>query len=164
MREKENSENSLLISDTLSEHFFQKLLVDIKQSRPTEKKFINKCKMSLKSLIKSHLDDGKVFYSLELTPKTGLTVSLSEFVKLPLFVNLTSIKDDNLKVALKDSQTIQVGSAISATEVVHSITCYNLSECQLDEFLAEESVLHLNVLRGGESLNFRLDSNLFVKI
>lgn len=115
--------------------------------------------MSLKSLIKSHLDDGKVFYSLELTPKIGVNVNFSEFVKLPLFVNLTWIKDDNLKVALKNSQTIKVGSAISATEVVHSITCYNLSESQLDEFLEEESVLHMNVLRGGESYNFRLESN-----
>ena len=62
--------------------------------------------MSLKSLIKSHMDDGKVFYSMEITPKTDVHINFSEFVKLPLFVNLTWIKDDNLKVALTDSQTI----------------------------------------------------------
>ncbi|CAO1413749.1 unnamed protein product [Diamesa serratosioi] len=104
--------------------------------------------MSLKSLIKSHVDDGKVFYSLEITPKKDVTVNFSEFVKLPLFVNLTWIKDDNLKVTLTDSSTIQIGSAISSTEVVHSITCFNLTEQKLDEFLNHKSVVNLNVLRG----------------
>ena len=113
--------------------------------------------MSLKSLIKSHVDDGKIFYSLEITPKKDVNVNFNEFVKLPLFVNLSWIKDDNLKVTLTESLTVRIGSAISSTEVVYSITCYNLTDQKLNEFLNDDSVLNLNVLRGGESLYFQFN-------
>ncbi|CAO1410581.1 unnamed protein product [Diamesa tonsa] len=83
-----------------------------------------------------------------MTPKAGLDVDFDAFVKLPVFVNLTWISDDNLKTSLEDSQTIRVGRTIKDTEVVHSVSCYNMSDGRLDEFLKEDSVLHLNVLRG----------------
>lgn len=97
------------------------------------------------------MDQRKVFYSLEITPKHEMHINFDGFVKLPLFVNLTWFLDYNLKTALTDSQTIKVGKTIKATEVVHSVTCYNMSDRKLDEFLNEESVVHLNVLRGGKS-------------
>lgn len=93
------------------------------------------------------MDERKVFYSLEITPKPEMHINFDGFVKLPLFVNLTWLHDYNLKTAL----TIKVGKTITATEVVHSVTCYNMSDSKLDEFLNEESVVHLNVLRGGKS-------------
>lgn len=107
-------------------------------------------KIPLKNLIKSHIDEKKLFYSMEISPKCDININFPGFVDKPLFINLTWFKDSNLQTALEDSKIIKLGKSTTEIEVVHSVTCYNMTDSKLDEFLKEESVVNLNVLRGGE--------------
>lgn len=117
----------------------------------TINKFPTDNNISLKNYIQLHFnkENGKFFYSIEISPKAGFIVDFSEFVKLPLFINLTWIKDENLKMQFKDCSSFKIGHEIESVPVVHSITCYNLNDQKLQEILNENSVKNLLVLRGG---------------
>lgn len=122
------------------------------QNRHKRQKCEPEIKIPLKSLIQSHIDEKKLFYSLEITPNCNININFPGFVDKPLFLNLTWLKDDNLKTAMADSDIIKLGKLATEMEIVHSVTCYNMTDSKLDEFLKEKTVKHLNVLRGGESL------------
>jgi hypothetical protein len=114
-------------------------------------------KVSLKKLIAEEFtrENGKVFYSIEVTPKAGLELDFNEFTTLPLFVDLTWIRDDNLKFPLKRAPAFQIAESILCTQVVNSVTCHNLTEIHLDEILSgPELIRNFTVLRGGECEHF----------
>lgn len=127
-------------------------------------KIVNKRNLSQKNCLKnvintefSQKSDKKIFYSLEITPKSELQLNFNEFSKLPLFVALTWIKDDNLKAdSISDSPTIQIGEKIQSSFVIHHLSCYNLNEVKLDEFLEDDTVFNVAVVRGGEKLFFEI--------
>lgn len=110
-------------------------------------------KVSLKHLIKEKFtpESGKFFFSIEVTPKAGFKIDFNEFKVLPLFVDITWIKDDNLKVPIKNSPAFDLARKIKSSQVVNTVTCYNLSDDLLDEILnGFESISNFTVLRGGE--------------
>lgn len=110
-------------------------------------------KVSLKFLIAENFtpNNGKFFFSIEVTPKTGLKLDFNEFKTLPLFVDINWIKDDNLKVPINFSPAFEVAQKIKSSQVVNSFTCYNLTDDQIDEILDKsESIANFTILRGGE--------------
>lgn len=109
-------------------------------------------KVSLKELISGSFKDGKFFYSIEITPKTGIKLDFSAFKTLPLFVDITWIKNDNLKIPLRAASAFDLARKIESSHVVNSLTCYCLNEKQLDEILgSSESIRNFTILRGGKT-------------
>lgn len=97
----------------------------------------------------------KYYFSVELTPKLGLQTNLIEFDKKPVFVALTWIRDDNLNFnGFVNSPTIRTGKNVKNSHVVHHLSCFNLSEEKLDNFLEENSLKSLFVVRGGNFHEF----------
>lgn len=120
-------------------------------------------KVSLRRLIQEEFtqENGKVFYSIEATPSAGLQLDFREFKILPLFVDLTWIRDENLKFPLTTAPAFEVAEKLSCTQVVNSITCYNLAETQLDEILGRSDMItNFTVLRGGEDRRFAYKSTI----
>ena len=111
----------------------------------------NKQSTGLKATMHRHFNrtTSKHFYSFEITPKSNLVLNMDVFEKLPLFVALTWIENDNLRFdSLKDCPVIKHLSLIKSTFVLAHITCCSLSDTTLDEFL-ESEVENLAVFRGG---------------
>lgn len=111
-------------------------------------------KVPLKKLIAENYGrhNGKFFYSVEVTAKDGLVIDFSKLKTLPLFVDITWIKDENLKVPMNDALAFQLANKIESSQVVNSISCYKLTDVHLDEFLGDQAlaVKNLNILRGGK--------------
>lgn len=95
--------------------------------------------------------NGKYFYSIEITPKDDLRLDFTELSVLPLFVALTWIKDDNLSCAdgLKGAPTACVTRLIRSSFRVNHLSCYKLTDHQLQEFLDLDEVDNISVVRGG---------------
>lgn len=95
--------------------------------------------------------NGKFFYSIEVTPKEELHIDLNDFKILPLFINITWIKDENLKQPLKKAPAFELARKIKSTHVVNSITCYNMICDHVEEIIRDmELIGNFTVLRGGE--------------
>lgn len=94
-------------------------------------------KTSLNQLICNNFGKatGKHFYSIEVTPKPGLGLDFSAFKTLPLFVDVTWIKDYNLKSLIYQAPAFQLANLIESVQVVNSITCYKLDDRHLNEIL-----------------------------
>lgn len=97
-------------------------------------------------------ESGKCFYSIEVTPKSDLKLNLSRLKTLPLFVDITWIRDENLQTPIRESPAFQLADVIKSSEVVNSITCYKLNEKNLDEILL--CGRNFTVLRGGKRFRF----------
>lgn len=107
----------------------------------------------LKALISENFAAGKCFYSIEVTPKADLCLNFNEFETLPLFVDITWIRDDNLKAPLRNAPAFDLARKIKSSPVVNTITCYRLTDDHLDEVLnGSETIKNLTVVRGGQSL------------
>lgn len=119
-------------------------------------KIVNESEIPKEQILRHVIDEicklNKIYYSMEMTPKSGIQLDFNEFSKKPLFLALTWIKDDNLKCGLSvgDSPIVSIGKLVKNCHVVHHLSCYNLSEGKLDEFLGEDSVKNICVVRGGE--------------
>jgi hypothetical protein len=108
-------------------------------------------KTSLKKVILENftLDSG-YFYSIEVTPKEDLHCDFNNFKILPLFVAVTWIKNENLKAkSLFEAPAFDLARKIESSQVVNSVTCYNLIEENLDEILTKGQITNLTILRGG---------------
>lgn len=119
-------------------------------------------KVSLKKLILEEFtrENGKVFYSIEVTPKAGLRLDFTKLKTLPLFVDLTWIKDDNLKFPLNRAPAFEIAERISCSQVVNSVTCFNLTETHLDDILGGSEVIrNFTVLRGGKVVALSIIDN-----
>lgn len=112
-------------------------------------------KVCLKKLILENFtqSNGKFFYSIEVTPKVGLKIDFNEFRLLPLFVDITWIKNHNLTFTpIKSSPAFELASNIESSHVVNSITCYRLTDDNLIEILSDsEMIRNFTILRGGKS-------------
>lgn len=120
-------------------------------------KVVNKTKVvrnvSLKTLISENFGNGKVFYSIEVTPKVELELNFNEFNTLPLFVDITWIRDENLKVPIIAAPAFELARKIKSSAVVNTLTCYRLTDDHLNEVLNDsETIKNLTVVRGGQSL------------
>lgn len=119
---------------------------------------INKAKVVLKVCLKNVIlenftrSNGKFFYSIEVTPKEGLKIDFNEFKVLPLFVDITWIKNQNLNFTpIKSSPAFELASKIKSSHVVNSITCYSLTDENLNEILSGSEVIrNFTILRGGK--------------
>lgn len=110
-------------------------------------------KVPLKDLIFNNFtrENGKFFYSIEVTPKNGLNLNFNDFKTLPLFVDITWIKNENLKTKkLLEAPAFDLARIIESSQVVNSVTCYNLTEDRLDEILRDCEVNNFTILRGGK--------------
>lgn len=109
-------------------------------------------KIALSKVIceKLKVENRDQFYSFEVTPNKNLKIDLSKFQKLPLFIDVNWLRDDNLKVdSIQDSPAFQITKSIQSTYIVNSITCYKMTEKLLDEILNCDFIMNLNILRGG---------------
>lgn len=121
-------------------------------------KVINTSKIVPKAVLKKLISEKfsreskKFFYSIEITPKEGLKIDFEDFKTLPLFVDITWIHDDNLKVSnLVNAPAFQLPREITSSQVVNSITCYRLNDEHLTEILAgSEDIKSFTVIRGGK--------------
>lgn len=100
--------------------------------------------------------NGKFFYSFEVTPRDDLEVDFTKLKKLPLFVDVTWISNQNLKCEkISRSSAVNLSKSITCAQTVNSLTCYQLEDRHIDEIL-EESVNNLTLLRGGKLLRSRI--------
>lgn len=76
--------------------------------------------ISLKTLIRENNEPGKFFYSIEVTPKPELELDFNDFDTLPLFVDITWLRDENLKTPLKNSPAFELARKIKSSQVVNS--------------------------------------------
>lgn len=98
------------------------------------------------------------FFSFEVTPsaaddgdKTNLVAKIDKMETLPLFINISWLRDDNLKFPIAKAPAIELANRLSKyTNVVNSITCYKMTDELLDQILECENVRNLLVLRGGK--------------
>jgi hypothetical protein len=100
-------------------------------------------------------ENGRFFYSFEVSPKEGLRVDEFEVLKTkPLFVNVTWIGDQNLKYgSIQASPAFQLGKSMrNFSNVVNTVTCFKLEEHHVDEIVSgSEKLSNFTILRGGES-------------
>lgn len=109
-------------------------------------------KVSLKKLILNNFskDNEKFFFSIEATAKYGLKLDFNDFKTLPLFADITWIKNDNLKVKnILEAAAFDLGRKITSSQVVNSVTCYTLTDDDLDEILSDSDLKNFNIVRGG---------------
>jgi 5,10-methylenetetrahydrofolate reductase len=110
-------------------------------------------KKPLKKLILDgfNKENGKFFYSFEVTPKAGLEVDFTKLKKLPLFVDVTWISNHNLKFDdISRSCAFELSKSITCTQTVNSLTCFQLEDFHIDEILKED-IHNLTLLRGGKN-------------
>ena len=128
----------------------------IKSAQKTEIK-MNKNSKGLKTTItecfnkttKAH------FFSLEFSPKPNFHLNIKDFKKSPLFVAVTWLNDENLQCdPMKNCPVIVNASFIKSTFVVVHLTCCNLTDKKLDEFLKCDGIENIAVFRGGELETF----------
>lgn len=97
-------------------------------------------------------ENGKFFYSFEITPKNGLQIDFTKLKKLPLFVDATFIFNHNLKYEhISRSPAFEITRKITCSQTVNSLTCYNLEDHHIDEILKIENLVNLTILRGGKN-------------
>jgi len=111
-------------------------------------------KVPLSKLIEENFnaETKKFFFSLEVSPKENLMLDFYGFKVLPLFVNITWIRDDNLTAPLRDAPAFKLAEQIKSSHVVNSVTCYKLTDEDLNEILSNpETTENFNLLRGGAS-------------
>lgn len=111
-------------------------------------------KTSLKRLIHENFcsETRKHFYSIEMTPKPGFRLDFSAFKTLPLFADITWIKDYNLIGSIHKAPASQLANLIKSVQVVSSITCYKLDDRHLNEILNDSAPrASFTILRGGSS-------------
>lgn len=116
-------------------------------------------KMFLKVLIAENFTpaNGKFFFSIEVTPKSGLNINFNDFKILPLFVDITWVKDENLKTSIKISPAFELAREIKSARVVNTITCYNLTDDHIAQILSNpEPSKNYTILRGGENDQFNV--------
>lgn len=124
----------------------------------TDFKIVNKPekvkKIPLKKLILEDFtkENGKQFYSIEVTPRADLIIDFNEFKTSPLFVDITWLSNENLREkSVRESSAFQLAKQIESSHVVNSVTCFNLNEGHLDEILGGSEVIkNFTVLRGGK--------------
>jgi hypothetical protein len=110
-------------------------------------------KASLKNLILNGFteENGKFFYSIEVTAKSGLKLDYTQFNTLPLFTDITWIKNDNLKAkSVYEAPAFDLARKITSSQVVNSVTCYTLTDEKLDEIMSDCDAKNYTILRGGE--------------
>lgn len=114
----------------------------------------NLAKLDLKKLILQNFtkDNGKFFYSIEVTPKENLSIDFNDFKVLPIFVDITWIRNENLRVAsLQNAPAFELARKIECTNVVNSVTCYKLTDENVADVLNQfESMKNFTILRGGK--------------
>lgn len=113
----------------------------------------NVSKLPLQQLIAEKFtpENGKFFFSIEVTPRAGLKIDFNQFKTLPLFVDITWIKDENLKVPIKNSPAFELARKIKSSQVVNTVTCYKLNDEHIDEILSvSELIKNFTIVRGGD--------------
>ena len=96
-------------------------------------------------------ENGKFFYSIEVSPKEELHIDFNGFKTLPLFVDITWIKDINLTQPLRKCPAFELARKIKSTHAVNSVTCFKMTRDYLEEILNDSDMIkNLTVLRGGK--------------
>lgn len=110
----------------------------------------------LKTIIRDHYnqENGKFFYSFEITPNNNLNLDLNSFKIKPLFIDISWLSDQNLKYChILKSPALQLRNQLlsrAETHVVNSITCYSLQDKHIEQLLGNrEKFQNFVVLRGG---------------
>lgn len=97
--------------------------------------------ISIKKLIIDSFRTKTPFFSIEVTPKPNrLDIDYSQFPNEPLFTAINWIGDDNLKYErVKDSPALKMKDNLvkKRQTVLNHISCYKLTEKQLDDMLDE---------------------------
>ncbi|CRK98465.1 CLUMA_CG011822, isoform A [Clunio marinus] len=94
-------------------------------------------------------ENGKFFYSIEVTPKEETKIYFTKLKIQPLFVDITWIKNFNLITPIEDAPALKLANEIKSTHVVNSVTCYGLEDHHIEKVLRSELKLkNFTVLRG----------------
>lgn len=116
---------------------------------------VNKLKVTKKIPLKQAITEnfthqnGKFFYSIEVTPKKELKIDFNEFKILPLFVNITWIKNENLIRPLRNALAFELAREIKTVHVVNNISCYKFTNDHVEILKNEEIVENIMIVRGG---------------
>lgn len=108
---------------------------------------------NLNDLIESHVKANKYFFGIEISPAaSGNDLNFGTFTTAqPLFTSVTWLSDDNLKFySLSDAPVIRLGKTVEKfNPVLMHLTCYKLTQTQLNEFL-DLGFQNVLALKGGK--------------
>lgn len=108
---------------------------------------------SLNDLIESNIKANKRFFGIEISPAaSGNDLDYKKFtIVQPLFTSVTWLSDDNLKIdSLSKAPAIQLGKTVEkCNPLLMHLTCYKLTQAQLNEFLDLE-FRNVLALKGGK--------------
>lgn len=113
---------------------------------------------SVNDLIASKIKANKRFFGIEISPAAkGNDLDYNKFTSAqPLFTSVTWLGDDNLKFdSLSKAPAIQLGKAVEkCNPLLLHLTCYKLTQTQLNEFL-DLGFKNILALKGGtQPINF----------
>lgn len=117
----------------------------------TEVEEVEEVGKSLNDVIQKKIKAKKRFYGIEISPAaSGQDLDYTKFMPQPLFTSITWLFDDNLKSeSLSIAPAVRLGKAVSkCCPVLMHLTCYNLEEVKLREFLDLE-FHNILALKGG---------------
>ena len=98
-------------------------------------------------------ENGKFFYSFEVTAKDGFEIDRAGLKKCPLFVDITWIANNNLMCGkISESPAFKLAKKIEWCHVVNSLTCFQLNDDHINEVLTMENIKNMTVLRGGKKV------------
>lgn len=110
---------------------------------------------NLYDLIKSKIKANKRFFGIEISPAaSGNDLDYGKFtIAQPLFTSVTWLSDDNLKFdSISTAPAIQLGKIVEkCNPVLMHLTCYKLTQAQLNEFL-DLGFRNILALKGGKLL------------
>lgn len=121
-------------------------------------------------LIQDRYNNGKLFFSIEISPVTGGQASsmlnYNDFMVQPLFTAITWWSNVNLNEehGVTASPAIKLSKAITSTAVLSHISCHDLLHSHLNDILTGNGVLNVLALRGGNYNRFAFFANIVASI
>lgn len=134
------------------------------RASPAEAMHSHENSRNLKQVIQQWTSSDRLSYSIELIPKEDFVLDLSRLSPKPMFCSLPWISDNNLQYQrFVDTPMLKMTAKIVPhCSVMNHISCYNITETQVDKFV-DMGNWNLFVVRGdtvSENQRFKHSSDL----
>lgn len=109
--------------------------------------------INLNEAILDRIANKQRFYGIEVSPvPSAQELDFNKMTTRPLFTSITWLLDRNLRqTTLGHAPALKLAAVISkSTPVMSHLTCYHMTENQLNEILLQHNVNAVLALRGGK--------------
>lgn len=102
-------------------------------------------------LIRRRMDAKEKFYSVEVSHSGHLLLNFNDFSVQPLFTSVTWFEDNVNEGNIAEKPAVQLINAITSTPTLLHLTCYKLTELNLEKLLKMKPT-NILAIRGGNFL------------